>query len=74
MSGVILAAGADWWDPNTEGLCVVAAYRAINTPGNTWTNDRPNVYADTLVNNANPGTFDLVEVPPGPIPWTINIG
>lgn len=73
---VVVIGGApppDWWDPNVAGLCVVAAYRAINTPGNPWTNDAPNVYADTLVNNANPGVFNLVEGN-GAVPWAIGTG
>jgi len=64
---------ADWWDPNDAGLCIVAAYRAINTPGNPWPNDAPPNYLATLVNNANPGTFDLVEGN-GPVPWAIGTG
>lgn len=67
------AAVNDWWDPNNVGLCVVAAYRAINTPGNPWPNDQPGVYADTLVNNANPGVNDLVELN-GAVPWVVNVG
>jgi len=63
----------DWWDPNNVGLCVTAAYRAINTPGNPWPNDAPGVYLDTLVNNANPGVFDLVELNGG-VPWVAATG
>jgi len=67
------AAFEDWWDPAGEGLCVVAAYRAINTPGNPWPNDQPTAYLDTLVNNANPGTYDLTEGNGG-LPWNVLFG
>jgi hypothetical protein len=66
-------AGPDWWDPNSEALCIVGAYRAINTPGNPWPNDAPAIYIDTLVNNANPGVNDLTEGN-GPIPWVAVVG
>lgn len=66
-------AALDWWDPNEEGLSVVGAYRAIATIGSPWTNDPPGVYADTLVNNANPGVNDLVESN-GAVPWAANTG
>lgn len=74
---VVMPGGAavafDWWDPTGAGLCVVAAYRAINTPGNPWPNDPPANYLATLVNNANPGVFNLVEGN-GAVPWAAATG
>lgn len=61
-----------WWDPNAVGLPVVAAYRAIGTVGSPWPL-APIVYADTLQNWANPGTFDLTENN-GVVPWALNTG
>jgi hypothetical protein len=62
-----VAAAANWWDPNNAGLCTVAAYRAQNSPGTPWPGG-PGAYLATLTNQANPGTFDLVEGN-GAVPW-----
>lgn len=65
-----------WWNPIGDIVCPnMWAYRAINTPGSPWPGG-PAVYANTLVNLANPGVNDLVEVPPAPppVPWNVLIG
>lgn len=49
-----------WYDPLNQGLPVVGAYRAINSVGTPWSGG-PTNYADTLINQANPGVNDLVE-------------
>ena len=45
------AATPDWWDPNTEGLSVVAAWKAKGAAS----------YAASKTNLANPETYDLVD-------------
>ena len=66
------AVAADWWDPNDEGLSVVAAYRAINSVGTPWPGG-PTVYAESLVNQANPGVNDLIEGNKA-VPWAAATG
>lgn len=61
------AALANWWDPNNVGLSIAGAYRAINSVGTPW-GGGPTAYAQTLVNQANPGVNDLVEGNGG-VPW-----
>ena len=63
---------ADWWDPDCEELSIVAAYRAINSAGTPWPGG-PTNYAESLVNQANPGTFDLTEGN-GAVPWAAATG
>ncbi len=68
MADIIIRSGrGDWWDPNDAGLSVVAAYRAINSVGTPWPGG-PTVYAQSLVNQSNPGVNDLVEGN-GAVPW-----
>lgn len=57
----------NWWDPLNEGLAVLGAYRAINTVGTAWLNG-PASYAASLINDANPGTYDLTD-PGGAVSW-----
>lgn len=62
-----VSARANWWDPNGVGLSVRAAWRAINSVGTPWGSGPVN-YAQSLVNQANPGVNDLVEGN-GAVPW-----
>jgi len=57
------AAAGNWWDPNNEGLCVVGAYQAKGAGS----------YANSKVNQANPGTYDLTELL-GAVAWVDGIG
>jgi len=70
-------AALPWWNPDGAtpggggGTCV-GAYRAIDTPGSLW-GAGPANYAESLINLANPGTYDLTEGN-GAVPWAALTG
>jgi len=72
MGGAIGTVAPPWWDPNNEGLAVIGAYRAINSVGTPWASG-PADYASSKINQANPGTYDLVEGN-GALPWAAATG
>lgn len=58
-----IAAAANWWDPDGDGLAVVAAYRSKGVAN----------YAASKVNAANPGTYDITEGN-GAVSWASGTG
>ena len=58
----------DWWDPNSEGLTPVGAYRFRTSVGTPWSGG-PASYAESLINQVTPGVNDLTEGN-GPVAWT----